>query len=151
MLKKYQKKRKFSKTQEPKGKVKEIKNKRKIRIFVIQEHKSKKLHWDLRLEDGGVLRSWAVTKKPSTSPSIKRLAIKVEAHPIEYAKFKGKIPEGQYGAGTVKIWDKGRYILESKKPKKWVVKLKGNKLKGRFALIKTNYAKNSWLFFKLKG
>ena len=142
----YQKKRRFSKTREPKGK-KEKKRTTKT-IFVVQEHHASHLHWDLRLEDEGVLKSWAVTKVPPKGEGIKRLAIEVEDHPKQYAKFKGEIPRGQYGAGIVKIWDNGKYKLLGKTAKKWVFELKGKKLKGRYVLIKTNYAKNSWLFFK---
>jgi DNA ligase D-like protein (predicted 3'-phosphoesterase) len=118
-------------------------------IFVVQEHHATHLHWDFRLEMRGVLKSWAITKEPSKSKTIKRLAIQVEDHPLSYATFKGKIPEGSYGAGTVKIWDKGTYEPESIKKDKIVFELKGKKLKGKFVLIKTNYAKNSWLFFRV--
>ena len=147
MLEKYKKKRNFSESPEPKGKIK----KKGKRIFVVHRHESKKLHWDLRLEDSKVLKSWAVTKEPPKTTGIKRLAIEVEDHPLEYAKFKGEIPEGNYGAGTVKIWDNGKYISIDKKKRKWVFELKGKKLKGKYVLIKTDYAKNSWIFFKVKG
>src|SRR3989344_6027578 len=123
----------------------------KNRIFVVHFHKSKRPHYDLRLEDEGVLKSWAVTKEPPKTTGIKRLAIEVEDHPLEYAKFKGEIPEGNYGAGTVKIWDNGKYISIDKKKRKWVFELKGKKLKGKYVLIKTDYAKNSWIVFKVKG
>ncbi len=144
-LDKYKEKRKLGKSGEPAGKI--SKQGKKL-IFVIHEHKATHLHWDLRLEQEGVLASWAVTKIPPTAKGVKRLAIKVEDHPIEYAKFKGIIPEGNYGAGTVKIWDKGSYNLIKKTNKEYEVEFKGKKLKGRYLLIKTNYAKNSWLFFK---
>lgn len=117
--------------------------------FVIQEHHATHLHWDFRLEINGKLKSWAVTKIPSSSKLIKRLAIRVEDHPLGYEKFHGEIKEG-YGKGIVKIWDKGTYKLENKKPNKIVFQLKGKKLKGKYVLIKTNYAKNSWLFFRVK-
>jgi DNA ligase D-like protein (predicted 3'-phosphoesterase) len=107
-----------------------------------------------------VLKSWAVPKQPPRKKGIKRLAIQVEDHPIEYAKFKGTIPEGNYGAGKVEIWDKGTYELidaegdpfGKKTPKKIELKLHGKKLKGNYILIKTNYGphpKQSWLFFKI--
>jgi len=147
-LEKYRKQRKFAKTREPVGKVGKKKSGKKL-IFVVHEHNASHLHWDLRLEDEGVLKSWAVTKKPPKGKGVKRLAIQVEDHPLAYAKFKGRIPEGNYGAGTVKIWDNGKYKLESTGSKKWVVELRGRKLKGRYVLVKTNYAKNSWLFFKV--
>ncbi len=145
----YQKKRKFSKTPEPKGKVK--KSVLKKLIFVIHEHHATHLHWDLRLEINGVLESWAIPKQPPKTKGIKRLAMKVEDHPLEYAKFKGKIPEGNYGAGIVKIWDRGTYELLEKTSKKIIINLKGKKLNGKYALIKTGYGskKRGWLFMKI--
>ncbi len=119
-------------------------------IYVIHEHHATHLHWDLRLEMEGVLKSWAVPKIPSTEKETKRLAIQVEDHPISYAKFKGIIPEGNYGAGEVKIWDNGTYELIEKNSKKIIIELHGKKLKGKYCLIKTNYTnKKSWLFFRL--
>ncbi|HKZ45197.1 MAG TPA: DNA polymerase ligase N-terminal domain-containing protein [archaeon] len=119
-------------------------------IFVIHRHESKRLHWDLRLEIDGVLRSWAVPKEPPKTPNLKRLAIQVEDHAIEYAGFKGKIPEGQYGAGTVEIWDKGTFSPEKISDDKIKFELKGKKLKGNYVLIRLKKSKN-WLFFKWKG
>lgn len=116
--------------------------------FVIQQHKATKLHWDLRLEIGDVLKSWAVTKLPPKKVNLKRLAIKTPDHDKKYLTFEGKISEGSYGAGTVKIWDKGTYKLIDKKPKKIIIQLRGKKLTGKYALIKTTYAKNSWIFFR---
>jgi len=147
----YKKKRKFKGknfTPEPKPIVK--KSKQKNLLFVVHEHHARKLHWDLRLEMKGVLKSWAVPKQPPKTKGIKRLAIQVEDHPLEYSKFSGKIPSG-YGAGEVKIWDKGKYELIDKKSDKIVFNLKGKKLKGKYVLLKTNYGgkKKSWLFFKL--
>jgi len=144
-LKKYQQKRNFKKTGEPKGVVK--KSTKKL-IFAIHKHYARNLHYDLRLEYKGVLRSWAVPKRPSVS-GLKRLAVQVEDHPLEYAKFKGVIPEGQYGAGKVEIWDRGTWVPESMGKKKIVFELKGQQLKGRFALI--NFRGKNWLFFKMKG
>ncbi len=106
----------------------------------------------MRLEIDGVLKSWAIPKEPPTKTGIKRLAISVEDHPIEYAKFQGTIPEGQYGAGKVEIWDKGNYELKEKTPKKIEFVLHGKKLKGNFVLVKTSYGnkpKKSWLFFRV--
>ena len=119
-------------------------------IFVIQHHLSRKEHWDFRLEINKKLKSWAVTKIPPKSKNIKRLAIQVEDHPLSYANFEGEIKQG-YGKGKVKIWDKGTFKLEDKKPTKIVFNLKGKKLKGRYVLIKTDYgkAKNGWLFFRV--
>lgn len=120
-------------------------------IFVIHEHHARHLHWDLRLEINGVLKSWALPKAPPKAKGTKRLAIQVEDHSINYASFEGKIPEGQYGAGKVKIWDKGGYKLLEKDSKKIVFELNGKKLKGKFCLIKTAYGnkKRGWLFFKI--
>jgi len=147
-LKKYKQKRDFKKTTEPRGKLKKSKG----RIYVIHKHDASHLHWDLRLEMDGVLKSWAVPKEPPKSKGVKRLAIQVEDHPLEYAKFHGRIPEGLYGAGTVEIWDKGTYDLKNKDNKKIEVNLKGKKLKGKYVLIKTKYGnkpEESWLFFKV--
>ena len=97
----------------------------------------------------GVLKSWAVPKQPPSTKGTKRLAIQVEDHPLEYATFKGEIPEGNYGAGKVEIWDKGKYELLEKNPKSMKFKLHGKKLKGDYVLVKTNYGgKKGWLFFK---
>jgi len=120
-------------------------------IFVVQEHYAKNLHWDLRLESGGALKSWAMPKEPFMRKGMKRLAIQVPDHSKSYAKFQGEIKEG-YGKGTVKIWDQGNYKLEEKSPKKIVFILQGKKLHGKFALIKTEYGskpEKSWLLIKL--
>src|SRR3990167_8601799 len=115
-LKTYKTKRKFSETPEPKGKV--LKKKEKKLIFVVHKHFARNLHFDLRLEMNGALASWAVPKEPPIEKGVKRLAVHVEDHPIEYAKFKGIIPEGNYGAGKVEIWDNGEYFLKSKSDNK---------------------------------
>lgn len=120
-------------------------------IFVVHEHHASHLHYDLRLELHGVLRSWAVPKQPPEKAGIKRLAIQTEDHPLEYAEFEGVIPEGMYGAGVVKIWDKGNFIIEKEKENELLFELKGRRLIGRYALIKTKFrGKESWLFFKRK-
>ena len=144
-LKQYKAKRKFSQTPEPKGKI--GKTKRKL-IFVIHKHHASHLHWDLRLEMSGVLASWAVPKEPPKMKE-KRLAIHVEDHPLEYAKFKGVIPKGNYGAGTVEIWDNGTYELKFADNKKIEFILHGKKMKGHYILIKTGYVKNGWLWLKI--
>lgn len=120
-------------------------------IFVVHEHDAAHLHYDLRLEMSGVLRSWAVPKEPPEKEGVKRLAIQTEDHPLEYADFEGTIPEGMYGAGTVRIWDKGSFFLEEEKEDKFLFELKGRRLIGKYALIRTKLkGKDSWLFFKRK-
>ncbi len=148
----YKSRRKFSgkeKTAEPEGRIAKKKGKRLV--FVIHKHWARNLHWDLRLEMNGVLASWAVPKSPEDlgKKGVKRLAVQVEDHPLEYATFKGTIPEGNYGAGKVEIWDKGTYTIKSKDEKKIEFELGGKKLKGNFVLIKTGYVKNGWLWFKI--
>ena len=115
--------------------------------FVVQEHHATRLHWDFRLELDGVLKSWAVPKGVSTELSVKRLAIQVEDHPLSYFDFEGTIPEGQYGAGTVKVWDKGRYVLALREPRKFHILLKGRKLEGDYRLI--NFRDKNWLIYKV--
>ncbi len=105
----------------------------KERVYVIQKHQARKLHWDLRLEMNGVLKSWAIPKELVDQKGVKRLAIQVEDHSLEYANFEGIIPEGYYGAGKVEIWDKGTYELEKREENKIVVRIKGKKLKGSSA------------------
>lgn len=123
-------------------------------IFVIHEHHASHLHWDLRLEMHGVLKSWAIPKEPPRSVGIKRLAIQVEDHPVGYATFEGTIPEGNYGAGKVEIWDKGELKILKFEPNKEIeFELKGKRLSGKYILVKTNYGdkpEKSWLFFKVK-
>jgi len=119
--------------------------------FVVQEHHATHLHWDFRLEMDGVLKSWAIPKGPPTKPNIKRLAVPVEDHPLDYINFEGVIPEGEYGAGTVKIWDSGTYELESRTPSKIVFRLLGKKMRGRYVLIQTKWGKGvNWLLFQTK-
>lgn len=143
-LKKYQEKRDFNRTMEPKGERVSEGN-----IYVIQKHYASHLHYDLRLEMDGVLKSWAVPKTPPTEPGIRRLAVEVEDHPIEYADFEGAIPEGEYGAGTVEIWDKGSYTLLERKENKLMIEISGRRLEGVYYLIRFKERKN-WLFFKKK-
>src|ERR1700751_4542477 len=148
-LKEYRKKRDFKKTPEPEGKA--DKKKSTELFFCLQKHLGSHLHYDLRLELNGGLRSWAVPKGPSMNPKDKRLAMHVEDHPIEYNKFEGVIPEGNYGAGKVIIWDRGTYELHREEDswpatlqegyKKGDLKfiLHGQKLHGSFALIKVSH------------
>jgi len=119
------------------------------KIYVIQQHNATHLHYDLRLEIDGVLKSWAVPKTPPTESGVKRLAVQVEDHPIEYATFEGTIPEGQYGAGTVEIWDRGEYVMKERSEDKLIFEIKGNKLKGLYCLVRFK-GKENWLFFKKK-
>ncbi|MFC1753953.1 DNA polymerase ligase N-terminal domain-containing protein [Thermoproteota archaeon] len=119
--------------------------------FVVQEHHATHLHWDFRLELEGVLKSWAVPKKPSTKEGEKRLALLVDDHDLSYIDFEGTIPEGEYGAGKVKIWDKGKFELIDRKPDKLVFELKGKRLKGVYCLIQFKKAgPKNWLFFRKK-
>ena len=120
-------------------------------IFVVQEHNASHLHWDFRLELEGVLKSWAVPKEPPKTAGTKRLAIQVDDHDLGYASFEGRIPKGQYGAGTVKIWDRGNYAMKEKDKDSLVFELKGKKLKGSYCLLKFKKAgAKNWLFFKVK-
>lgn len=145
-LKEYQRKRDFQKTTEPEGDVTEGER----GIYVIQRHDASHLHFDLRLEMDGVLKSWAVPKEPPIVSGVKRLAVQVEDHPVEYASFEGTIPKGEYGAGTVEIWDKGAYKLIDRKENKLIVDIAGAKLSGVYVLVRLKDKKN-WIFFKKKA
>jgi len=150
-LKRYKNKRNFKKTPEPQAS--RLKKNRESLIYVIQRHQASHLHFDLRLEEGGVLRSWAIPKTPPAEEGVKRLAVHVEDHPLGYEKFEGTIPEGQYGAGKVEIWDKGSYVLLEKSPLKRVIEIRGKKIKGKYCLLKLKSQEKddkNWLFFKLK-
>lgn len=147
-LEKYKKKRNFKKTAEPKGRFVKTGRSR----FVVQKHAARNLHYDFRLEADGVLKSWAVPKGLPKRRGEKRLAVQVEDHPVDYIGFEGRIPEGQYGAGTVKVFDKGAYkiISGSLKDGRIEIELKGLRHKGRYFLIQTRMAgdKKNWLVFK---
>src|SRR5215210_8053969 len=154
-LEKYREKRKFNVTAEPRGgKVKSRGN-----TFVIQKHAASRLHYDLRLEMDGVMKSWAVTRGPSLVPGEKRLAVHVEDHPIEYNDFEGTIPQGQYGGGTVMIWDRGQWLPDGD-PHRGYAKgsldftLDGHKLKGRWHLVRMRKRpgerQEPWLLIKSK-
>jgi bifunctional non-homologous end joining protein LigD len=159
----YVKKRDFNKTSEPKaGRSKD----KDHLMFVIQKHDASRLHYDFRLEMDGVLKSWAVPKGPSTDPQVKRLAMMVEDHPFDYRNFEGIIPQGEYGGGTVIVWDEGtyepieeikgkkaqeKYLLKQLESGSLKIKLHGEKLKGEFALVKTHgMGENGWLLIKHK-
>lgn len=154
----YRKKRHFDHTEEPEGspRAKGVRGPKANLIFVIQEHAARRLHYDFRLELDGVLLSWAVPKGPSTDTKVKRLAVQTEDHPLEYAKFEGQIPPGQYGAGKVVIWDHGIWLPESEPHEQYrkghlTFTLEGERLSGRWHLIrrgKEQGEKSSWLLFK---
>ena len=162
VLETYKEKRDFEKTNEPKP-VRGSRSKKGHKpIFVIQQHDASHMHYDFRFEMDGVLKSWAIPKGPSTNPAEKHLAMETEDHPMEYAKFEGVIPEGEYGAGPVLIWDTGTYedlkemqgkdisMQEMYKKGKIEIFLHGKKLEGAYALIKTKgMGDNKWLFFKM--
>jgi bifunctional non-homologous end joining protein LigD len=155
----YRRKRNFRETPEPRSSGQKAK---KLKLtFVVQKHYATRLHYDFRLEMEGVLKSWAIPKGPSMVPGEKRLAIMVEDHPLPYGKFYGEIPEGNYGAGTVEIWDKGTYkpstqsgdqektLLEMVKKGDIKLDVKGTYLKGRFALFRLKNEKgNEWMLVK---
>ena len=146
-LREYHAKRDFSVTTEPMGGEK----KGESPVFVVQEHHARRLHYDLRLEKDGVLKSWAVPKGIPESTDEKRLAVETEDHPLGYADFEGEIPKGQYGAGTVKIWDKGEYEAKVWDEKMVEFTLKGERLKGRYVLVRLKKAgEKDWLLLKGK-
>lgn len=159
-LQTYRAKRNFDVTAEPRGRVAPRKS-RQLR-FVIQRHAATRLHFDLRLELDGVYKSWAITKVPSPDPATKRLAVEVEDHPLEYGKFEGTIPKGQYGGGTVQLWDRGTWKPKSDNPQQDLAKgalkfeLVGKRMHGAWALIRmrddprtrTSQPRHNWLLIK---
>ncbi len=163
----YKKKRDFSKTTEPSGELSEefcdiIKKKYKGKslgprpIYIIQKHAARRLHFDLRLEMDGVLKSWALPKEPPKGEGVRRLAVQTEDHPLEYSLFSGSIPKGNYGAGKVEIWDRGSYKADKYREDEIIFTIKGKKLEGNYVLIKLKSTprfpgKNNWLFFRKKN
>ncbi len=153
----YRKKRDFKKTKEPAGRKRASSKQLK---FVIQQHAARAMHYDVRLEIGGVLVSWAVPKGPSLNPRTKRLAIMTEDHPMEYGKFEGIIPKGEYGAGPVILWDRGTYknlrdvsMKTALKEGQIEVFLRGKKVRGGFALVRISpktTEKSKWLLIKMR-
>jgi bifunctional non-homologous end joining protein LigD len=159
-LSKYNLKRNFNSTKEPEGVIKKSKNEL---IFVVQKHSASHLHYDFRIEMDGVLKSWAIPKGPSMHSEEKRLAIMVEDHPYAYKDFEGNIPEGNYGAGNVIVWDNGTYVLANQQNGNTIENqfkeglqngklgfvLNGKKLKGQFELVRLHVnQKNAWLLIK---
>ncbi|MGD6934221.1 MAG: non-homologous end-joining DNA ligase [Candidatus Bathyarchaeia archaeon] len=147
-LSEYKAKRDFNQTSEPTAEVKETGG---APVFVVQEHHASHLHWDFRLESGGVLKSWAVPKGIPEDTKQRHLAVETEDHPLEYANFAGTIPKGQYGAGTVVIWDKGHYTVKEWEKDKIEVILDGERLKGRYVLVRLKRGSDKdWLMLKGK-
>ena len=156
-LAEYNRKRDFKKTAEPAGKRATSEGGNR---FIVQKHAATRLHWDFRLEADGVLKSWAVTKGPSPDPEIKRLAVRTEDHPLAYAEFEGTIPKGEYGGGTVMLWDKGTWAPVEGKSWKDIEKghlhflLDGERMKGEWLLIrlkgKPGEKRENWLLRKLE-
>jgi bifunctional non-homologous end joining protein LigD len=154
----YKKKRNFLQTPEPAESAKEAWQSR----FVVQKHNATRLHYDFRLELAGVLKSWAVPKGPSMNPTEKRLAVMVEDHPVSYIHFEGVIPKGNYGAGTVKVWDKGNFMpineksepvsekqaLKNLKDGELKILVNGKKIKGEFVLVRLKNDDKNWLLIK---
>jgi DNA ligase D-like protein (predicted 3'-phosphoesterase) len=143
-LERYRRRRKFDKTPEPAGEAGGGEGNR----FVVQKHRASHLHYDFRLEMEGALKSWAVPKGVPEAPGVRRLAVQTEDHPVEYIDFEGNIPEGEYGGGTVEIWDRGTFRLDKESPKEIEFSLQGQKLTGDYVLVHTN-GKN-WLLIRRK-
>jgi bifunctional non-homologous end joining protein LigD len=149
-LAEYNRKRRFDVTPEPAGKV--GRGKKKESEFVVQKHRASRLHYDFRLEHDGVMLSWAVPKGPSLDPSVKRFAMQTEDHPLEYNQFEGVIPEGEYGGGTVMIWDRGTWEPEAEDVDRALEKgdlkfiLHGKKLRGSWVLVRMR--SRQWLLIK---
>jgi bifunctional non-homologous end joining protein LigD len=159
-LDEYRRKRRFGKTPEPPGR---SRRRRRKNVFVVQKHDASRLHYDFRLEIDGALASWAVPKGPSMSATEKRLAVRTEDHPLDYGEFEGTIPEGEYGAGTVMLWDRGEFLPGPDDPLPPAEQLErgelkfvllGEKLEGGFVLVRTRWQgsgrgrKEQWLLLK---
>jgi bifunctional non-homologous end joining protein LigD len=149
-LEEYRAKRRLDQTPEPAPR---LRRSRSGRLFVVQKHRARQLHYDFRLEVDGVLKSWSVPKGPSLDPSVKRLAVEVEDHPVDYADFEGVIPEGEYGAGAVMVWDRGTYrpeagqdVATALRKGRLTFALEGRKLKGGFSLVRLR--RRNWLLVK---
>ena len=154
-LDEYRGKHDFSRTAEPNGEIAAGQRRHAALRFVVQKHAARRLHYDFRLEMGGVLKSWALPKGPSLDPGVKRLAVQVEDHRLEYAEFEGVIPEGEYGAGTVLIWDRGTWLSEGDPVKAYEhgaleFELRGERLRGGWALVHMGRRRSGsyWLLIK---
>ncbi len=159
-LQEYRRKRRFGRTPEPEGRPGPPSKTAGKLTYVIQKHQASHLHYDLRLEWNGVMLSWAVPKGPSLDPSVKRLAMRVEDHPVDYARFEGVIPEGEYGAGTVMVWDRGTWVPDDPdvdaalRRGELKFTLRGTKLKGSWVLVRTrsgypaSSGRPAWLLIK---
>lgn len=159
-LREYQRKRRFEVTPEPTGEPKESGRAAGRLRYVIQKHQATSLHYDFRLEWNGVLLSWAIPKGPSLDPSVKRLAVRVEDHPLDYAGFEGEIPAGEYGAGTVIVWDRGTWVPDTQdvdaalRRGELKFTLHGTKLRGSWVLVRTrsgyppSSGRPAWLLIK---
>jgi len=157
LLRDYKAKRDFAKTKEPEGKPGKKGASGKPGIFVVQQHDATRMHWDFRLELDGVLKSWAVTRGPSDNPADKRLAVRVEDHPLDYARFEGTIPKGEYGGGTVMLWDEGTWEPvgdphEGLADGDLKFRLNGKRMKGEWVLVhmkgRDRGGKENWLLIK---
>src|SRR4029078_7309027 len=146
----YERKRSFDKTPQPRGRAKGKRGGKGTR-FVIQEHHATRLHWDLRLERDGALASWAVPNGLPGEPKANRLAVHTEDHPLEYLDFHGEIPKGSYGAGTMRIWDRGTYEELKWQPRKFEVALHGERVEGRYAMfpIDKGEAPKNWMIHRM--
>src|SRR5713101_7144730 len=150
-LEEYRRKRRFDRTSEPPGE----KTSQPGSLFVVQKHAARRLHYDFRLEADRTLKSWAVPKGPSLNPADKRLAVQTEDHPLEYGDFEGLIPEGNYGAGAVIVWDRGVWVPledahEGMQKGKLLFELRGYKLRGKWTLVKIKRGEKEWLLIKEK-
>jgi bifunctional non-homologous end joining protein LigD len=151
----YERKRDFAKTAEPvpkkraKAARKRAKGKSKAPRFVVQEHSARRLHWDLRLEHEGAAASWAIPNGIPMSPEENRKAVHTEDHPLEYLSWEGEIPQGEYGAGTMRIWDSGTYELEKWNEAKVMVEFHGERLRGRYALFRAGQAEKDWMIHRI--
>jgi DNA ligase D-like protein (predicted 3'-phosphoesterase) len=143
-LEEYRRKRDFRRTAEPQGERKAGEENR----FVVHKHQASRLHYDFRLEMDGVLKSWAVPKGMPLETGVRRLAVQTEDHPVEYIDFSGTIPEGEYGAGTVEIWDSGTYAIEKREPGEISFVLRGGRLSGGYVLVHTG--DKNWILLKRK-